>query len=141
MALAVGGLTVACTGSTSHAGPAEDAPKPTIVLVHGAFADGSSWNDVIDKLRRDRYPVVAAANPLGGPASDAAALRGLISHINGPVTVASAPATPTGGLGLDINPRGPGETPLMASTARGRGIDSAPTDVINTDDHTPWGAY
>lgn len=87
-AVAAGSLAVACTASTTtHAGPTEDAPRPTIVLVHGAFADGSSWNDVIEKLTKDRYPVVAAANPLRGPASDAATLRGLISHINGPVVL------------------------------------------------------
>src|SRR5579884_183110 len=57
------------------------APKPTIVLEHGAFADGSSWDGVIADLRRAGYPVVAAANPLRGPAFDAAALRGLIAHI------------------------------------------------------------
>ncbi|MBF6168706.1 alpha/beta hydrolase [Streptomyces gardneri] len=86
-AVAVGSLAVACTASTTHAGPTEDAPKPTVVLVHGAFADGSSWNDVIDKLRKDGYPVVAAANPLRGPAADATTVRGLISHINGPVVL------------------------------------------------------
>ncbi|MBF6132095.1 alpha/beta hydrolase [Nocardia otitidiscaviarum] len=87
-AVATGSLAVACTASTtSHAGPTADAPKPTVVLVHGAFADGSSWNDVIDRLRKDRYPVVAAANPLRGPTADAATLRGLISHINGPVVL------------------------------------------------------
>ncbi|MFB8003116.1 alpha/beta fold hydrolase [Nocardia sp. NPDC056000] len=80
------GVAVACSANTvTHAGPDEDAPRPTIVLEHGAFADGSSWNDVIEKLRRDRYPVVAAANPLRGPAADAAALRSVISHIDGPV--------------------------------------------------------
>ncbi|MGY1940710.1 alpha/beta fold hydrolase [Nocardia gipuzkoensis] len=87
-AVAAGSLAVACTASTTTlAGPTEDAPKPTVVLVHGAFADGSSWNDVVDKLRKDGYPVVAAANPLRGPAADAATLRGLISHINGPVVL------------------------------------------------------
>ncbi|MFE3229793.1 alpha/beta fold hydrolase [Nocardia sp. NPDC059228] len=87
-AVAAGSLAVACTASTTtHAGPTEDAPKPTVVLVHGAFADGSSWNDVIDKLRKDGYPVVAAANPLRGPSSDATTLRGLISHVNGPVVL------------------------------------------------------
>ncbi|WP_330185414.1 alpha/beta hydrolase [Nocardia sp. NBC_01503] len=80
------GLTVACSSNTvTHAGPDEDAPRPTIVLEHGAFADGSSWNDVIARLSKDRYPVVAAANPLRGPGSDAAALRSVISHIDGPV--------------------------------------------------------
>ncbi|MFE3257255.1 alpha/beta fold hydrolase [Nocardia sp. NPDC059091] len=87
-AVAAGSLAVACTASTTtHAGPTEDAPKPTVVLVHGAFADGSSWNDVIDQLRKDHYPVVAAADPLRGPAADATTLRGLISHINGPVVL------------------------------------------------------
>ncbi|MFD0391903.1 alpha/beta fold hydrolase [Streptomyces nogalater] len=58
--------------------------KPTVVLEHGAFADGSSWNGVIAGLRADGYPVVAAANPLRGPASDAAALRTVLGHIKGP---------------------------------------------------------
>ncbi|MER7850546.1 alpha/beta hydrolase [Kitasatospora sp. NPDC096077] len=58
--------------------------KPTIVLEHGAFADASSWDGVIERLRADGYPVVAAADPLRGPASDAAALRSVIDHIPGP---------------------------------------------------------
>ncbi|MGK4584971.1 alpha/beta fold hydrolase [Kitasatospora sp. HPMI-4] len=62
--------------------------KPTIVLEHGAFADGSSWNGVIAELRADGYPVVAAANPLRGPASDATALRTVLDHIKGPIVLA-----------------------------------------------------
>ncbi len=58
--------------------------KPTIVLEHGAFADGSSWNGVIAELRADGYPVVAAANPLRGPSADAAALRTVLDHVQGP---------------------------------------------------------
>jgi hypothetical protein len=46
--------------------------KPTIVLVHGAFEDGSIWNGVIKRLQRDGYPVVIFANPLLGVAVDAA---------------------------------------------------------------------
>ncbi|MFJ3790983.1 alpha/beta fold hydrolase [Kitasatospora sp. NPDC090091] len=88
--------TAAAIGAFAVAGPAnavapdtaaDRAPKPTIVLEHGAFADGSSWDGVIRDLRRDGYPVVAAANPLRGPASDAASLRSLIAHINGPVVL------------------------------------------------------
>ena len=45
--------------------------KPTIVLVHGAFADGSSWNGVIDILEKDGYKVVAVANPLRSLKGDA----------------------------------------------------------------------
>ncbi|MFE5586132.1 alpha/beta fold hydrolase [Kitasatospora sp. NPDC056531] len=84
----VGGFAVAGNANAATQEPATDrAPKPTIVLEHGAFADGSSWDGVIAKLRRDGYPVVAAANPLRGPASDAAALRSLVGHIKGPVVL------------------------------------------------------
>ncbi|MFI5499418.1 alpha/beta fold hydrolase [Nocardia asteroides] len=87
-AVAAGALAVACTASTTtQAGPTLDAPRPTVVLVHGAFADGSSWNDVVDKLIADRYPIVAVANPLRGPAADAAVVRSVISHIQGPVVL------------------------------------------------------
>ncbi|MEU2038535.1 alpha/beta fold hydrolase [Nocardia niwae] len=84
--VAGGALVVACTSSTTtHAGPTPDATRPTIVLEHGAFADGSSWNEVIERLGHDRYRVVAAANPLRGPAADAAALKALLGTIDGPV--------------------------------------------------------
>ena len=46
--------------------------KPTIVLVHGAFADASSWNGVIERLQRLDFTVVAPANPLRGVAADSA---------------------------------------------------------------------
>ena len=66
-------------------GPA--APKPTIVLVHGAFADSSGWNDVASRLIRDGYPVLAFSNPLRGPTSDAAYLRDFLTTISGPVVL------------------------------------------------------
>ncbi|MEU3777345.1 alpha/beta hydrolase [Streptomyces sp. NPDC032472] len=88
--------SAAAIGALAVVGPANAAPrdsaadraqKPTIVLEHGAFADGSSWDGVIARLRHDGYPVVAAANPLRGPASDAAALRSLVDHVKGPVVL------------------------------------------------------
>ncbi len=45
------------------------SPRPTIVLVHGAFADASSWNPVVKRLQAEGYPVLAPANPLRGLAS------------------------------------------------------------------------
>jgi pimeloyl-ACP methyl ester carboxylesterase len=59
--------------------------KPTVVLVHGAFEDGSIWNGVIERLQRHGYPVVAFGNPLLGPAVDTAYLRSLLGKIQGPV--------------------------------------------------------
>ena len=61
---------------------------PTVVLVHGAFADSSSWNDVIARLRRDGYPVIAVANPLRGLHSDAQFLRDVLDGVHGPMVVA-----------------------------------------------------
>lgn len=61
--------------------------KPTIVLVHGAFAESSSWNYVIDSLAGEEYPVIAAANPLRGLAGDAAAVGDLVRSIDGPVVL------------------------------------------------------
>jgi pimeloyl-ACP methyl ester carboxylesterase len=61
-------------------------PAPlTVVLVHGAFADGSSWSGVIDRLRADGVEVVAAANPLRGIAADSAYLASVFDQIAGPV--------------------------------------------------------
>lgn len=62
-------------------------PKPTIVLVHGAFAGSSSWNGVVAELTRQGYPVVAAANPLRGVANDGAYVASLMKSIAGPVVL------------------------------------------------------
>jgi pimeloyl-ACP methyl ester carboxylesterase len=60
---------------------------PTVVLVHGAFADSSSWNGVIARLFARGYPVVAAANPLRGLKADAAYLAALLQGIPGPIVL------------------------------------------------------
>jgi pimeloyl-ACP methyl ester carboxylesterase len=59
--------------------------QPTIVLVHGAFAESASWDRVIDPLVSAGHPVVAAANPLRGVAADAAAVSDLVRTLDGPV--------------------------------------------------------
>jgi pimeloyl-ACP methyl ester carboxylesterase len=58
---------------------------PTIMLVHGAFADGSSWNGVIERLQQQGYAVVAPPNPLRGVAADSAYIASVLSQIDGPV--------------------------------------------------------
>jgi pimeloyl-ACP methyl ester carboxylesterase len=61
--------------------------KPTVVLVHGAFAESASWDRVIDSLREADLPVIAVANPLRGLAADAAAVSDLVRSIDGPVVL------------------------------------------------------
>ena len=61
--------------------------KPTIVLVHGAFAESASWDRVIDSLAAAGHTVIAQANPLRGPTGDAAAVGDLLRTIEGPVVL------------------------------------------------------
>lgn len=91
--LATAGVAVALLATSvapASAGKGSSSPghKPTVVLVHGAFADSSSWNGVVKQLRREGYPVVAAANPLRGLGSDAAYLKEILADIDGPVVLA-----------------------------------------------------
>ncbi|VEG51315.1 alpha/beta hydrolase [Mycolicibacterium aurum] len=80
-----------CGGAAAEQAPSEQPTpegRPTVVLVHGAFADSSSWNGVIESLTRDGYPVIAAANPLRGLHSDAEYVESVISSVPGPVVLA-----------------------------------------------------
>ncbi len=61
--------------------------KPTIVLVHGAFAGSASWNGVIANLVGRGYPVIAAANPLRSVAGDAAYVAAVVHSIKGPTVL------------------------------------------------------
>ena len=61
--------------------------KPTIVLVHGAWADASSWSRVITRLQSDGYTVDAPPDPLRGVASDSASLASFLKTIPGPVVL------------------------------------------------------
>ena len=68
--------------ATSHSGV-----KPTIVLVHGAWADGSSWNAVVGRLQRLGYTVDVPPNPLRGVPQDSAYIRDFLSTISGPIVL------------------------------------------------------
>ncbi|MEU4419079.1 alpha/beta hydrolase [Actinoplanes sp. NPDC024001] len=61
--------------------------KPTIVLVHGAFAESASWNEVTGRLLADGYPVIAAPNPLRSLSGDAAVVSSILAGIDGPVVL------------------------------------------------------
>jgi pimeloyl-ACP methyl ester carboxylesterase len=61
--------------------------KPTIVLVHGAFADASSWTGVITRLQRDGYNVVAPANPLRSLSGDSSYIAGVLAQNPGPIVL------------------------------------------------------
>ncbi|MEV7200597.1 alpha/beta fold hydrolase [Streptomyces griseoluteus] len=90
-ALALAGTASAVAAMGAYAGgPSGGAgeEKPTIVLVHGAFADASSWNGVVGPLQRDGYKVIAAANPLRGIPQDSTYVASLLKSIKGPVVLA-----------------------------------------------------
>jgi pimeloyl-ACP methyl ester carboxylesterase len=71
--------------AASDAKKSSPVTKPTIVLVHGAFAESSSWNGVVKRLLAQGYPVVAAANPLRGLHSDAEYVATIFKSIPGPI--------------------------------------------------------
>ena len=68
------------------------SPLPNILLVHGAWADGSSWSGVIEGLQAEGYKVTAPQFPLSSLADDVARLRQVLALQDGP---RSSPATPT----------------------------------------------
>ena len=80
------GLATLATGSAS-AGHRPDGPKPTIVLVHGGWDNSSGWNDVVTKLQKRGYPVLAPANPLRDLSSDAAYVSSVLDTIAGPIVL------------------------------------------------------
>jgi pimeloyl-ACP methyl ester carboxylesterase len=89
---------------------AQTGPQPTVVLVHGAFADASSWNGVIQRLQQQGCTVVAPANPLRGLGVDSAYVASVVNQLDGPVllvghsyagaVITNAAITATGVVGL-----------------------------------------
>ncbi|MGW4533047.1 alpha/beta fold hydrolase [Nocardia sp. NPDC004340] len=82
-------VTVALVAALAAAliSPAAAQPTPTIVLVHGAFADTTSWDSVAAELRGRGYTVVVPDNPLRGPSYDAAAIEKTLAGISDPVVL------------------------------------------------------
>jgi pimeloyl-ACP methyl ester carboxylesterase len=73
--------------AATYGARAHGARKPTIVLVHGAWADASSWNREVDRLQREGYVVRAIDNPLRGLTSDAEEVKDFLSTITGPIVL------------------------------------------------------
>jgi pimeloyl-ACP methyl ester carboxylesterase len=71
----------------SESDATESHERPTVVLVHGAFAESASWNGVIQRLQGRSVEVIAAANPLRSVSGDAAYVRDVLAAIEGPVVL------------------------------------------------------
>ncbi|WP_054813467.1 alpha/beta fold hydrolase [Nocardia arizonensis] len=84
---ALAALALSLTAAVVAAPAQAAAARPTVVLVHGAFADTTSWDGVAARLRADGYSVVVPENPLRGPAYDAAAVRQALDTISGPIVL------------------------------------------------------
>ncbi len=92
--LALCGVAVGASTSVAHTTQAQTATstaaettKPTVVLVHGGWADSSGWNAEITALQKKGYPVIAPANPLRGLTSDADYVRSVLQTIDGPIVL------------------------------------------------------
>jgi pimeloyl-ACP methyl ester carboxylesterase len=85
-ALSLGIIMLTSLGTIMNTASAQDS-KPTVVLVHGAFAESSSWNGVLNKLIAKGYPTVAVANPLRGVKSDANYVASVLTGIKGAIVL------------------------------------------------------
>jgi pimeloyl-ACP methyl ester carboxylesterase len=83
---ALAALVLSATLLTTD-GLARTSAKPTVVLVHGAFADASGFGAVTSRLQRRGYTVISPANPLRGPASDGAYVASVMKTIDGPIVL------------------------------------------------------
>src|SRR5919198_6004362 len=84
LALSVLCISSAAARSARHSAKGGEV-KPTVVLVHGAWADGSSWSEVVRRLQQDGYTVDVPPNPLRGLAADSAYIASFLNTISGPI--------------------------------------------------------
>ncbi len=79
------GMSIMPMGTAMAATP--ESTLPTIVLIHGALADSSSWDGVISRLQADGYTVIAVANPLRDLKSDSEYISRVVKNVTGPVVL------------------------------------------------------
>jgi pimeloyl-ACP methyl ester carboxylesterase len=77
----------AAAAAPTRAGKEKQNAKPTIVLVHGGYADSSCWNATIQELQHKGYPTIAGSNPLRGIPTDAPYIGSLLDSISGPIVL------------------------------------------------------
>ena len=82
--LSVSSLCLLSASTQAASASASGAAKPTVVLVHGAWADASGWSRVTERLQKDGYRVLAPANPLRSLDSDVAYLQSILAQEEGP---------------------------------------------------------
>ena len=88
LALIVALLALPFAVGTAASSPSKSSEaKPTIVLVHGAWADSSGWNESIEKLQKKGYTALAVATPLRSLHGDAAYLRSVLASLSGPIVL------------------------------------------------------
>jgi pimeloyl-ACP methyl ester carboxylesterase len=86
--VALAALFASSSSARAEAAQGKDSfAKPTIVLVHGAWADRSSWDRVTSRLQKDGYTVDVPQNPLRSVSGDSAYLASYLSSINGPIVL------------------------------------------------------
>jgi pimeloyl-ACP methyl ester carboxylesterase len=86
-AIVAPGVANAATGGASSAAKPAHGALPTVVLVHGAWADGSCWTGVIERLQRAGYPVDVPPNPLRSLTGDSATIADYLSTRTGPIVL------------------------------------------------------
>jgi pimeloyl-ACP methyl ester carboxylesterase len=82
-------VVISGSAASGQASPVKtgSATKPTIVIVHGGWADSSGWGGEISRLTKAGYPVIAPANPLRGLTSDSDYIRSVLQTITGPIVL------------------------------------------------------
>jgi pimeloyl-ACP methyl ester carboxylesterase len=87
-ALTLAAGCASASNNQAHAGGPSHGRTPTIVLVHGAWADASSWAEVTERLQKQGFKVLAPPNTLRGVATDTANLKAFLQTLTGPVVLA-----------------------------------------------------
>ncbi|RSM53357.1 alpha/beta hydrolase [Actinoplanes sp. ATCC 53533] len=87
LTVVVGSILGATTLAATSQATDRPAVKPTVVMVHGGWADSSGWNAEIRSLTERGYPVIAPANPLRGLSTDATYIRSVLQTIEGPIVL------------------------------------------------------